>query len=110
MDWATLTNDLVTAALVLTFELCIFLPFIGWYVLRVIKAQMPEILEVIATDEKSLEALKRLGQKFGLPDLSKITPQKAIGQALAMGLPYLMQRLLGGTMPPPQPPVTPPPP
>jgi hypothetical protein len=89
LDW---TNDITIALLVLTFELLIFLPFIGWYVERRIEDRLPEILNKIAENPKCVDAIKKLASKFGMPTGGKMTLNNALGFAI----PMLLQKFLGG--------------
>ena len=106
-DFSGLENDLIIAGLVLTLELCVFLPFIGWYVVRMIVKNLPTIMDQIASNQANIDAIKKLLGKFGVAG-SKMSLNTAIGTGVNMLLPMILQRFFGGLQPPAAPPPPPP--
>ena len=108
MDLSLLENDLTIAGFVLLLELCVLLPFIGWYVVRMIVRNLPTILSQISEDPKNIEAIKKLVSKFGLPTGGKMTVNNAIGMAMNALIPRLIGGLFQGPAQPPPPELPPP--
>ena len=111
LDWSV---SLGTAFLIVALELGIVLPVLGWYVLNLIRRELPDmILDLLEDKEFVAKVRAKMSQFIPVGMTGKgMSIEKAIGMGLNMMLPIIVQKVLGalgmGAVPPQVPPPPPP--
>jgi len=108
IDWSV---NLPTAFLIVALELRIVLPILGWYVLNLIRRELPDMILDLLEDKEFVMKVRSKMSQFLPPGMMGrgVSIEKAMGMGLQMALPMLLQKFFGG-FPAAAPPVEVPPP